>query len=100
MAVWMTGIDQIITQVKDALAVARSCYASDHTLEVLFRLAATAGKRVRTETELSSADQSVIHTALRTLSDKNIDVKDKKCMVIGNGMMGKISAQALIRTGC
>ena len=93
------GEDQIITQVKDALVVARSCYASDHTLEVLFRLAVTAGKRVRTETELSSADRSVINTAIRTLSEKNIDVKDKKCLVIGNGMMGKISAQALIEQG-
>ena len=93
------GEDQIITQVGESLAMARSCYATDHTLEVLFRLAVTAGKRVKTEAVLSSADHSVIHTALRTLSEKGLSVKDKKCMVIGNGMMGKLSAQILMEQG-
>ena len=58
------GEDQILTQVGEALALARACYAADSTLEVLFRKAVTAGKRVKTEGTLSSADQSVIHAAL------------------------------------
>ena len=93
------GEDQILTQVGDALAMARSCYATDHILEVLFRLAVTAGKRVKTEADLSIADRSVIHTALHMLEEKGISVKDKNCMVIGNGMMGKLSAQTLIEQG-
>lgn len=93
------GEDQIITQVGDALAMARSCYATDHTLEVLFRLAVTAGKRVKTEVDLSTADKSVIHTALRMLEEQGISVKGKVCMVIGNGMMGKLSAQTLMERG-
>ena len=95
----IVGEDQIITQVGDALAYARSCYATDHTLEVLFRLAVTAAKRVKTESSISSADQSVIHTALRNLRDEGISVTGRKCMVIGNGMMGRISAQALMDAG-
>ena len=43
--------DQIITQVKDALALARESYVTDNVLEVLFRKAVTAGKRVKTRSE-------------------------------------------------
>lgn len=95
----IVGEDQIITQVGDAVAFARSCYATDNTLEVLFRQAITAGKRVRTETDLSTADRSVIHTALRMLGEEDVTVDGKKCMVIGNGMMGKLSAQTLMESG-
>lgn len=95
----IVGEDQILTQVGDALAYARSCYATDNTLEVLFRLAVTAGKRIRTETDLSTADRSVIHTALRMLEEEGITVSGKKCMVIGNGMMGRLSAQTLMDHG-
>ncbi len=95
----IVGEDQIITQVGDAVAFARSCYATDNALEVLFRQAVTAGKRVRTETDLSTADRSVIHTALRMLGEEGISVEGKKCMVIGNGMMGKLSAQTLMDYG-
>ena len=95
----IVGEDQIITQVGDAVAFARSCYATDNALEVLFRQAITAGKRVRTETDLSTADRSVIHTALRMLGEEGISVDGKKCMVIGNGMMGKLSAQTLMDYG-
>ena len=93
------GEDQIITQVGDAVALARSLYATDHALEVLFRLAVTGGKKVKTEVDLSTADSSVIHTALRVLGLQGISVSGKKCMVIGNGMMGKLSAQTLMEHG-
>ncbi|MBR2831496.1 MAG: glutamyl-tRNA reductase [Oscillospiraceae bacterium] len=95
----IVGEDQILTQVGDALKTARVCCAADHVLEVLFRLAVTAGKRVRTETDLSTADSSVIHAALRALEAQGFDVKGRKCLVIGNGMMGRLSANALIQKG-
>ena len=95
----IVGEDQIITQVGDALAFARSCYATDHCLEVLFRLAVTAGKRIKTETDLSTADHSVIHAALRMLADGGVTVADRRCLVIGNGMMGRLAAQALLDYG-
>ena len=93
------GEDQVLTQVGDALSEARAAYATDNTLEVLFRLAVTAGKRVKTETSFSTADRSVIHTALYMLLKDGFDVSGKKCLVIGNGMMGKLSAQTLLDRG-
>ena len=95
----IVGEDQIITQVGDALTLSRSCYAADHTLEVLFRLAVTAAKRVKTEASLPATDQSVIHTALRNLAEMGVSVEGKRCMVIGNGMMGRLSAQTLMDNG-
>lgn len=93
------GEDQIITQVGEALALARSCYVTDRTLEVLFRLAVTGGKRVKTEAKISTANQSVIHAALLSLENEGLNFRGKKCMVIGNGMMGRLSAQALLDHG-
>ena len=45
--------DQIITQVKDALALSREAYCTDNVLEVLFRKAVTGAKRVKTEVTFS-----------------------------------------------
>ena len=58
------GEDQILTQVKDALNLARENFAADGVLEVLFRMAATAGKRIKTEVPFSHGNPSVIHQPL------------------------------------
>lgn len=93
------GEDQIISQVKDALALAREQYATDNVLEVLFRTAVTAGKKVKSEVVLSDANHSVIHHALKTLKNAGYTVKGKTCMVIGNGAMGKLTASLLLAEG-
>lgn len=93
------GEDQIVTQVNEALGCAHSLGATDHALEVLFRMAVTAAKRVKTETDLSLSDSSVIHTALKALRGQGLSLAGKNCMVIGSGMMGRISAQALLDEG-
>lgn len=93
------GEDQIITQVGDAIAFARCLQAADNVLEVLFRQAVTAAKRVKTETVLDIRDHSVIHTALNRIREDGIDVEGANCLVIGNGMMGRLAAQVLIESG-
>ncbi len=94
------GEDQIISQVGDALGSARKSFATDHVLEVLFRQAVTAGKKVKTNVSLSAADRSVIHQAVRALRAQGYDFAGKHACVIGNGMMGKLAAQALREAGC
>lgn len=93
------GEDQILTQVKDALNLARENFAADGVLEVLFRMAATAGKRIKTEVPFSHGNPSVIHQAIGFLAEKGYSLRDKTCMVIGNGEMGKVAAQALLEAG-
>lgn len=89
------GEDQIITQVKDALALARDNYCTDRVLEVLFRMAITAAKKVKTNVRLSNANHSVVEEAISYLQREGIELKNKVCMVIGNGEMGKLSATTL-----
>jgi len=91
--------DQIITQVKDALALAREHFCTDNVLEVLFRMAVTAGKKVKTDVAFSHGNTSAIHQAVRFLSENGYEMAGKICMVIGNGEMGKIAAQTLQKAG-
>lgn len=93
------GEDQILTQVKDALTMAREVYASDGVLEVLFRMAVTAGKKIKTDIPVSHGNPSVIHKAIEYLQERGITMQDKRCMVIGNGEMGKVAAQTLKENG-
>ena len=90
---------QILTQVKDALALAREAYCTDNVLEVLFRMAVTAAKRVKTEVSFSRGNISVIHQALDCLENQGFSLRGKTCMVIGNGEMGKLAALALKEAG-
>lgn len=91
--------DQIITQVKDALAMARENYVTDNVLEVLFRKAVTAGKKVKTNVTFSRANQTAMDQAIEMLKKKEFPFAEKNCLVIGNGEMGKLAAQSLKKTG-
>ncbi len=93
------GEDQILTQVKDALSLAREHFTTDGVLEVLFRMAVTAGKKIKTEVPFSHGNPSVIHQAIEFLRERGIEMENKVCMVIGNGEMGKIAAQTLREAG-
>lgn len=93
------GEDQIVTQVREALVFAREHFATDHVLETLFRQAVTAAKKVKTDVVLSPSDQSVVNIALRTLKEEGYSFEGSRCMVIGNGVMGKLAANQLRRQG-
>lgn len=93
------GEDQIITQVKDALALSREWECTDNILETLFRNAITAAKKIKTEIKLSDRNQSVIFQAIYELEKQGFSVQGKRCMVIGNGAMGKAAALALKDAG-
>lgn len=91
--------DQIITQVKDALALAREHYTTDGVLEVLFRKAITAAKEVKTEVVFSRANETAMDQAILMLKKQGFPFAAAACMVIGNGEMGKLAAQSLKETG-
>lgn len=93
------GEDQILSQVKEAVAFAREQECMDHVLEVLFRMAVTAGKQVKTSVHMDKSNFSAAHQAISMLKEKGNTIKGKKALVIGNGEMGKITAQALMEEG-
>lgn len=95
----IVGEDQILTQVKEAAAFAREQECMDHVLEVLFRMAVTAGKQVKTEVSMDKSNFSAAHQAIHFLREQGVVFSKKKALVIGNGEMGKITAQALMEEG-
>ncbi len=93
------GEDQIITQVKDALSLARENYMTDSVLEVLFRMAVTAAKKVKTDVTFSRANVTAMDRAVSMLKEQGFEMNGKTCMVIGNGEMGKLAAQTMQKAG-
>lgn len=93
------GEDQIITQVKGALALSRENYATDSVLEVLFRMAITAAKKVKTDVIFSRGNITAMDQAVTMLKDLGVTIEGAACMVIGNGEMGKLAAQTMQRAG-
>lgn len=95
----IVGEDQILTQVGEALSFARQQECTDRILEVLFRMAVTAGKQVKSRVTMDKANFSAAHQALDFLKGQGNALEGKKCLVIGNGEMGKMTAQALMEEG-
>lgn len=94
------GDDQIVTQMRTALELAREAGTADSVLDTLLRRATQAGKRVKTETLLrgvaSSAAASAVHQAVRHMDG----LAGKRAVVIGNGEMGRLAATLLRDAGC
>lgn len=94
------GEDQILSQVKNAIALAREAKTADSVLETLFRSAISAGKEVRTKVRLTPVPASAAGMAVSLLQEKLGELKGKKALVIGNGEMGRLSASLLQQAGC
>ena len=94
------GEDQIIAQVKGALALARSCGSADGVLDRLFLSAVTAAKEVKTSVRLTAVDSSSASRAADLICRHFADLKGLPCLVIGNGEMGRLAASTLVSLGC
>ena len=94
------GEDQIISQVRNAVALAREAGTTDPVLETLFCCAVSAGKEVRTKVKLNALPTSAASMAVELLEQKLGSLSGKKALVIGNGEMGRLSASLLQQKGC
>lgn len=93
------GEDQIITQVKNAVELSRANNFLDTVLEILFKSAITASKKVKTNVKFNKNSFSVIDSAIKKLESINIDIKNKNCLVIGNGEMGRLAGATFVNNG-
>ncbi|MDD7641198.1 MAG: glutamyl-tRNA reductase [bacterium] len=93
------GEDQILTQVKDALMLAREETVTDNCMEVLFRQAITAAKEIKSSIAFDKGNRSAATAVIRMLQKEGMLFDGKQALVIGNGMMGKLTAQALMEAG-
>ncbi|GJZ41074.1 glutamyl-tRNA reductase 1, chloroplastic-like protein [Tanacetum coccineum] len=96
------GEGQILSQVKHVVKVGEGVRGFDRKISGLFKHAITVGKRVRTETNISSGSVSVSSAAVELAQMKlpehsysSVDV-----LVVGAGKMGKLVIKHLIAKGC
>lgn len=89
------GEDQIISQVKTALLQAREAETTDTYLEKVFQTAIATAKKVKTEVHLTAVKTSVIEEMLKALNNHFQTLQGKKCMVIGNGEIGRLAAERM-----
>ncbi|MEG0291154.1 MAG: glutamyl-tRNA reductase [Anaerovoracaceae bacterium] len=93
------GEDQIITQIKDALELSSKNKCADRIIEKVFQNSITAAKKVKTSVKLTSYNPSVASSGVKKLENAYGNLKDKKCLIIGNGKMGELIAKHLLESG-
>jgi glutamyl-tRNA reductase len=89
----VVGEPQILGQVKQAYASATDHHVTGALLNRLFHTAFTAGKRVRSETELAEGAVSVSYAALGLARKICGDLRHVSVLVIGAGEMAELTAR-------
>lgn len=94
------GEDQILGQVKNAHQQARKAKMTGVYLNTFFRMAVTAAKKVKTDTDLSRTSVSTATLAIKVAEERLGSLKGKKVMLIGaTGKIGGIVLMNLISQG-
>ncbi|KAM7470565.1 hypothetical protein LguiA_008748 [Lonicera macranthoides] len=96
------GEGQILAQVKQVVKTGQGLPGFDRKISGLFKHAITVGKRVRTETNISSGSVSVSSAAVELAQTKIPDSSyaDARVLVVGAGKMGKLVIKHLAAKGC
>ena len=91
------GEDQILGQVKTAHNNARAIGTTGVFLNTFFRMAVTAAKKVKTDTDLSKTSVSTATLALKVAEDTLGSLTDRKVMIVGaTGKIGGIVLMNLL----
>lgn len=93
------GENQILSQIREALELSRECGCDDMVIEKLFQTAISAGKRVKTQVKIETADPSAARNAKVLLKEKLGSLENLPCLIIGNGQMGRLVANTLTEAG-
>ncbi len=89
------GEDQIISQIKSSIAMAREGSASDPILEVLFRTAIACAKKIRASINLTKRETSIADRVIDKMKQEEMQIR--KVLVIGNGEMGQYMVKKLLQ---
>ncbi|OFV84680.1 MAG: glutamyl-tRNA reductase, partial [Acidobacteria bacterium RBG_16_64_8] len=91
----LLGETQILGQVSQSLAAARASGTTGPQLTYLFSRAAHAGKRARSETEISRGATSIGHAAVTLLEKELGDLSARTVLVVGAGEIAELAVRAL-----
>ncbi len=95
----LLGETQILGQVAQARAVSESSGTSGPALSRLFSRAVHAGKRARSETEISKGVTSISHAAVALLEKELGHLSSRRVLVVGAGETAELAIQALHKHG-
>ena len=95
----VVGEPQILGQVKEAYAVAKSVGGAKTSLDKLLQNAFNVAKRVRNETEIGSSSVSVASIAVDLAQKIFGSLDGKKVLLIGAGKMSELAARHLVWRG-
>jgi glutamyl-tRNA reductase len=95
----VVGEPQILGQVKEAYAVARSLGAINSGLEALLSRAFAVAKRVRTETAIGSSSVSVASVAVDLAEKIFGSLKEKTVYLVGAGKMAELASRQFLSRG-
>jgi glutamyl-tRNA reductase len=99
----ITGENQILSQIKEAVEAACEAGTALSVLRRLFQSAITSAKRVKTETNIMRADVSIASSALAFAEEQakksGFTVRGASCLVIGSGVAGRLCAELFARAG-
>jgi glutamyl-tRNA reductase len=93
------GETQILGQVSQAFAAARSQGTSGPLLTYLYSRAVHAGRRARSETEIGKGITSISHAAVALLEKELGDLAKRSVLVVGAGETAELAVQALFKHG-
>ncbi|QDZ39794.1 glutamyl-tRNA reductase [Euhalothece natronophila Z-M001] len=93
------GEGQILSQVKHAHKMAQKHQGVGRLLDRLFKQALSAGKRVRSNTNLGTGAMSISSAAVELADRKVDDLANYRCTIIGAGKMARLLVQHLIAKG-
>jgi len=91
----IVGEDQIIGQLKDALALAKEAGAASPILELCINKAVHTGIEVRRHTRINRGAVSIGSAAVLLAEEQLGSLEGKRILVVGSGEMGMLVAQAL-----
>src|SRR5690606_17253079 len=89
------GEDQILTQLKSAMALAQQEEAVSKKLIPLFQKTLETGKRARTETKINENSTSVPSVALELAKQVFPRLSDLRILIVGAGEMAELTLKIL-----
>ncbi|CAN1211625.1 glutamyl-tRNA reductase [Tumidithrix helvetica PCC 7403] len=93
------GEGQILAQVKHTHRLAQQHNGAGRILNQLFKQSLSAGKRVRTETEIGTGAVSISSAAVELAQIKLSSLVDKRISILGAGKMSRLLVQHLLSKG-
>ncbi len=95
----VVGEPQILGQVKEAFAVAKTSGTIGSQLEHLLQSAFAAAKRVRTQTEIGSSSVSIASVAVELAQQIFGSLHGRTVFLVGAGKMSELAARHLVQQG-